>query len=262
MELELKTIENIRNLNKLYASRLCDENYFDNFIDILNTDQLFSNQIKIKDDDVSFLETDIYNFEIYRNLEKLAESIHKKISDSEESRRIEKFNTIYQIAIFHEVAHIYQALIAYEEIEKEPVIKALYKQYIEYWFRNYSNIQEKLYYRFHDFYFFEHNANIEALNTQKNIEPNKANIINEYILFIWLYNYKRVFNKVLSPVLFTFSLMQKKTDIIPMTYISMEEALNNGLPISLKEYLEIKNTLKNYNEQETEEIIKRIQRMR
>lgn len=269
MILERKTKEELQQLISDYYDKRANKEFFDNTIAILNQDFLFKGQIEIQDVVTNItLRAQPTRTVIERNYENFDQYIKyyiKKENFEPERNEIEKYNILFQISIFHEITHLYQTLLGLDKTDGPTFIREVCKKYIEFFYKKSSNFQDLFYQTFHDFYFFEHHANVESVLLLKDLyEDERKCLFLDNLFYYWKDDYKKKGEKIISPFEFTLKQMKAKMDLTSSWKMPFLIAINFGLPITLSEYEKMKRLLNHpcKTKQDYNRVIKKIQRIR
>lgn len=246
MNLEEKTIGELKFLLSCYQIRRMDFTFFKDAIAILNEDALFSNRISTKvDEKTPIMATSTKTLEIKINPLGTKIAIEKSIKKTWDyldlEREIKNFNLFFLFSVLHEVKHFHQIEIALGRISTKEVIKNAQKVWYEFAIQPMSEQTQKiydLYNKYHNFLFFEREANITSFKIVSELLNDVS--LKEYCEKLLRLHYKLGYiNKgpfVKSPVEYTCNLFGRVFDCGTIHNLSFMEKLETGFPLNQEEY--------------------------
>ncbi len=270
MTLEEKTIFNLKKLLNEHIKSKVGLDFFYDSIALLNQDCLFQNclQTKIveKEQGLSF---STKTLEIQINPQSNEKMIEKEIKELVQyqtlERKIQVFNMYFIFALLHEVKHINQVEVALNSHLEQNFTQQAHRIWYDFMLSPMSNYKQRiyeLYNKYHNFLFFEREANIFSL--QIVLQLFDVPLLKSYCQRNLLSHFKIGYiNKgpfIKSPIEYTCNLFGSSIDITAMPNCTFMEKMEMGLPLKESEMLQLINIFK-LKYETNEEIIKSLKKI-
>lgn len=270
MTLEEKTILNLKTLLNEHKKSKVGLYFFYDSIMLLNQDCLFQNRLQPKivekEQSLSFSPKTL---EIKINPQHNEKIIEKGIKELVQyqtlERKIQVFNMYFIYALLHEVKHFNQAQLALNPCLEQNFMQQAHRIWYDFMLSSMSEYKQRvyeLYNRYHDFLFFEREANIVSLKIVSQLidDPLLKSYCQRNLLDHFKLGYINKGPFVKSPVEYTCNLFGSSINTAEMPNYSFMEKLEMGLPLKENEMLQLVNIFK-LKQETNEEIIKSLKKI-
>lgn len=249
MNLEIKTIELLKELINEYESKKIDQDYFVKIIEILNRDQLFMNILSLefsnkrivvpghmKKENIGKISIDFNCFFKY---------LSKNTSEFINIVNLNKLKLYFGMQyILHECSHVLQRMWAYENKNLHDEVNMIYKKMID--TMNHSKYVRIIYHFNSSNFFFERDANLMSFNVLKDIWREDFQIYHincEYYLNNMFDIYDVIGHK--TPIEITYDLIKEK-EIVDVNNLTFEELIIQGFWLDEEQWETFENIYKIY----------------
>lgn len=271
MNLEERTKDDLKSLLKEYYLKKADISFFYESIAILNQDSLFQNRLKtnLTYDNFSDMSISTKTLEIEINPQTYEKRIDKDIEELVKyqylERQIRTFNMFFMFAILHEGKHFNQMEMALSRVSTQDFIRQAHRIWYEF-ITLPTSIHKKqvyaLYDQYHDFMFFEREANIASLKIVEQLVDDS--LLKEYCNRNLIIHYKLGYIHkgpfVKSPVEYTCNLFGSVFDVTTVSNLSFVDKLEMGFPLDENEYQQLEKVFTTRFDS-NEEIIKKLKKI-
>lgn len=270
MNLEERTKDDLKSLLREYCLKKADISFFYESIAILNQDSLFQNRLKTRiADDILDLSTSAKSLEIKINPRTYEKRIDKAIEELVKKQYLEKqirtFNMFFLYAILHEVKHFNQIEIALGRVFTQDFIREAHRIWYEFVAHPTSEYKQQvyaLYNQYHNFMFFEREADIASLKIVESLLDDSLlkNYCNRNLVIHYKLGYINKGPFVKSPVEYTCNLFGRVFDITTITNLSFMEKFEIGFPLDENECQQLTNVFSTRFDS-NEEIIRNLKKI-
>lgn len=271
MNLEERTKDDLKSLLKEYCLKKADISFFYESIAILNQDSLFQNRLKtnLTYDIFSDMSISTKSLEIEINPQTYEKRINKDIKELVKyqylERQIRTFNMFFLYGILHEVKHFNQMEMALGRVSTQDFVRQAHRIWYEFITLPTSEHKQQvyaLYNQYHNFMFFEREADITSLKIVKQLFDDS--LLKRYCNRNLVINYKLGYiNKgpfVKSPVEYTSNLFGSVFDVTTVSNLPFLDKFEIGFPLDANEYQQMVNVF-TARFDSNEEMIKKLKKI-
>lgn len=180
-------------------------------------------------------------------------------------RKIQVFNMYFIFALLHEIKHFNQVELALNPSLEQNFIQKVHRIWYDFMLSPMSKCNQRvyeLYIRYHNFLFFEREANISSLQIVLQLfdDPLLKSYCQRNLLAHFKVGYINKEPFIKSPIEYTCNLFGSSIDIAEIPDCSFMEKMEMGLPLKENEMLQLVNIFKLKHET-NEEIIKSLKKI-